>query len=79
MFEVGEAYEVMMGRWSRQLAPLFVEFAGVRDGDIVLDVGAALAHFRRLWPESRERQKLSASILPTVLSNMRERKLPIPG
>jgi len=39
MFEVAEAYEVMMGRWSRQLAQLFVGFAGVRDGDIVLDVG----------------------------------------
>ena len=39
MFEVAEAYEVMMGRWSRQLAPLFVEFAGVRDGENVLDVG----------------------------------------
>ena len=26
MFEVAEAYEAMMGRWSRQLAPLFVEF-----------------------------------------------------
>ena len=39
MFEVAEAYEAMMGRWSRQLAPLFVEFVGVRDGEIVLDVG----------------------------------------
>ena len=39
MFEVAEKYEEMMGRWSRQLAPLFVEFAGVRDGDVVLDVG----------------------------------------
>ena len=39
MFEVAEAYEELMGRWSRQLAPLFVEFAGVRDGDDVLDVG----------------------------------------
>ena len=39
MFEVAEAYEVMMGRWSRQLAPLFVEFVGVRDGESVLDVG----------------------------------------
>ena len=28
-----------MGRWSRQLAPLFVEFVGVRDGEQVLDVG----------------------------------------
>jgi ubiquinone/menaquinone biosynthesis C-methylase UbiE len=39
MFEVAEAYEVMMGRWSRRLAPLFVEFVGIRDGDSVLDVG----------------------------------------
>jgi ubiquinone/menaquinone biosynthesis C-methylase UbiE len=39
VFEVAEAYEVMMGRWSRQLAPLFVDFAGVLDGDAVLDVG----------------------------------------
>jgi len=39
MFEVAEAYEVMMGRWSRQLAPLFVEFVGVRDGETVLDAG----------------------------------------
>jgi ubiquinone/menaquinone biosynthesis C-methylase UbiE len=39
MFEVAEAYEVMMGRWSRQLAPLFVRFTGVAGGDVVLDVG----------------------------------------
>jgi 2-polyprenyl-3-methyl-5-hydroxy-6-metoxy-1,4-benzoquinol methylase len=29
----------LTGRWSRQLAPLFVEFVGVRDGENVLDVG----------------------------------------
>jgi SAM-dependent methyltransferase len=29
-----------MGRWSRDLAVLLVRFAGVRDGDSVLDVGA---------------------------------------
>jgi ubiquinone/menaquinone biosynthesis C-methylase UbiE len=39
MFEVAAAYEVMMGRWSRQLAPLFLEFVSVRDGDKVLDIG----------------------------------------
>ena len=37
MFDVAEAYEDMMGRWSRQLAPLFVEFVGVHNGDRVLD------------------------------------------
>jgi ubiquinone/menaquinone biosynthesis C-methylase UbiE len=39
MFEVAESYEAMMGRWSRQLAPLFIEFVGVRDADKVLDIG----------------------------------------
>jgi ubiquinone/menaquinone biosynthesis C-methylase UbiE len=39
MFEVAEAYEAMMGRWSRQLAPLFKDFVGVRDADRVLDAG----------------------------------------
>ena len=39
MFEVAEAYEERMGRWSRQLAPLFLEFVGVRDREKVLDAG----------------------------------------
>lgn len=29
MFEVAEVYEVMMGRWSQQLALLFIKFASV--------------------------------------------------
>lgn len=28
-----------MGRWSRRLAPAYIEFAGVRNGDRILDVG----------------------------------------
>ena len=39
MFEVAEAYEQILGRWSRQLAPLFVDFVGVTEGETVLDVG----------------------------------------
>jgi SAM-dependent methyltransferase len=39
MFSAAGGYERFMGRWSRQLAPAFVEFAGVRDGDRILDVG----------------------------------------
>jgi SAM-dependent methyltransferase len=40
MFSAGDAYERFMGRWSRELAPLLVTFAGVRDGNAVLDVGS---------------------------------------
>jgi len=32
-------YEQLMGRWSRKLAPLFIDFAGVADGETILDVG----------------------------------------
>jgi ubiquinone/menaquinone biosynthesis C-methylase UbiE len=33
------AYEQVMGRWSRRLAPLFIEFAGVEEGERLIDVG----------------------------------------
>lgn len=39
MFAASAGYERFMGRWSRLLAPGYIEFAGVKDGDRVLDVG----------------------------------------
>jgi SAM-dependent methyltransferase len=36
----GDEYDNFMGRYSRVLAPLFANFAGVSSGDRVLDVGA---------------------------------------
>src|SRR6201987_5364255 len=38
-FQNAEAYEKVMGRWSRRLAPLLIQFGGLADGDRVLDVG----------------------------------------
>ena len=40
MFSASDGYERFMGRWSRRLAPLFVTFAGITEGDRVLDVGS---------------------------------------
>ena len=41
VFRVGEeAYDAFMGRYSKRLAPLFADFAGVRSGERALDVGA---------------------------------------
>lgn len=39
MFTLSEGYERFMGRWSRLLAPQYIAFAGIRDGERVLDVG----------------------------------------
>lgn len=40
MWRSETAYDNFMGRFSRKLAPLFADFAGVRPGQRVLDVGA---------------------------------------
>ena len=57
MFLAGDGYERFMGRWSRELAPLLVKFAGVRNGDDVLDVGsgtgALTAALAAVAPSSR--------------------------
>jgi len=38
-FQNPDAYEQVMGRWSRRLAPLLIRFGGLSDDDPVLDVG----------------------------------------
>jgi ubiquinone/menaquinone biosynthesis C-methylase UbiE len=39
MFAASAGYERFMGRWSQLLAPHFVAFAGIKNGQRVLDVG----------------------------------------
>jgi SAM-dependent methyltransferase len=42
MFDNAEAYDRFMGRWSRLVAPLLVDFAAASDARRVLDVGSGL-------------------------------------
>jgi hypothetical protein len=35
----GDAYDRFMGRYSRELAPVFADFGGVEAGQTALDVG----------------------------------------
>ena len=46
------AYEQIMGRWSRRLAPLLIEFGGVAEGDRVLDVGCGTGNLSYALPEA---------------------------
>ena len=45
------AYERVMGRWSRRLAPLLIRFGGIADGDRVLDVGCGTGNLSFALPE----------------------------
>jgi len=43
----GDSYDYLMGCWSRLMAPKLVDFAGVLDGDYVLDVGCGTGSLTR--------------------------------
>ena len=60
MFAQSHAYEPFMGRWSRRLAPLFVEFAGVQDGESVLDVGSGTGALASAILEARPHAHVTA-------------------
>jgi phospholipid N-methyltransferase len=46
-----DGYDQYMGRWSRRLAPLFLDFAGVADGERIIDVGCGTGSLTFLIPE----------------------------
>jgi ubiquinone/menaquinone biosynthesis C-methylase UbiE len=50
-FGDAEAYEQVMGRWSRLLAPLLIRFGGLSDGNRMLDVGCGTGSLTFTFPE----------------------------
>lgn len=48
----GDDYDLLMGRWSRLIAPLLVQHVEVHDGDKVLDVGCGTGSLTRALLDS---------------------------
>jgi len=48
----GGDYDLLMGRWSRLLAPMFIRFANVKDGEHVLEVGCGTGSLTRALLET---------------------------
>jgi SAM-dependent methyltransferase len=46
-----DGYDQYMGRWSKRLAPLFLDFAGAVDGERIIDVGCGTGSLTFLIPD----------------------------
>jgi ubiquinone/menaquinone biosynthesis C-methylase UbiE len=53
-------YEQLMGRWSRKLAPQFIAFVGLADGERVLDVGCGTGSLAFTLTESADLGEIAA-------------------
>jgi ubiquinone/menaquinone biosynthesis C-methylase UbiE len=62
MFNARDAgnYEKLMGRWSRRLAPLFIEHAGVGAGEHVLEIGCGTGSLTFALADAAELAGLTA-------------------
>ena len=55
-----DSYERLMGRWSRRLAPLLIEHAGVKAGERVLEVGCGTGSLTFTLAETVDLAQLTA-------------------
>jgi SAM-dependent methyltransferase len=62
MFNARDAdnYEKLMGRWSRRLAPIFIEHSGIADGEEILEIGCGTGSLTFTLPEAARLAGLTA-------------------
>ena len=62
MFNARDAgnYERLMGRWSRRLAPLFIDHAGIADGENVIEIGCGTGSLTFTLPQRAALAQLTA-------------------
>ncbi len=73
-----EAYERFMGRWSRLVAPLLVDFADVPDSGLVLDVGSGSGSLAFVIAERKPRRRVQGIDLSKEYVAYANRKNPFP-
>ncbi len=70
----GDGYELVMGRWSRRLAVPFLDFAGIQDGDRVLEVGCGTGSLSQTIVErSRPSEVRAIDLAPAYVDYARSR------
>jgi len=75
-FNVRQAggYEQLMGRWSRRLAPLLIDFAGLADGERVIDVGCGTGSLTFALPRAANIAEIAAiDFSPVFVEEARRR------
>jgi SAM-dependent methyltransferase len=79
MFGNAEAYERFMGRWSRLLAPLITDFAGISDQGPVLDIGSGTGALSFELARRRRDRRVTGVDLSTEYVSYAASKNPFPG
>ena len=79
MFAVSAGYERFMGRWSRLLAPTYIAFAGVKNGDRVLDVGTGTGSLAAALEAGMPASEIVVRILRRGLSPTHRRTSRLPA